>query len=307
MGRVLRPGSSIPSALLTLAACYALVIASGLLAAIPAYLGPLNFEAQFRFESVPAEFSLPLRETFDSGHGLRSLECTTSMEIDPTAVVVADCRGVADNTLADTHDYFLQRGIKVRPSYHNVSIWPVFGSVVHSICILAVAFLVGLGWRWHSKRSFLDDLRSGRDACGRRPWLLLVPYALMVTAASISSVIFGFHLPEGMGPSVLWQVVLFGVLVAPVYEEIVFRGAVYDVLNKRLTWAVSGLLSTTLFTVVHSMQTGNAHSMLGIFAGGFGLYWLRRETNSVAFCIAAHALFNALVLASQLRWAAAAA
>ncbi len=305
-GRVLRPGSSIPSALLTLVACYALVAASVFLAAMPAYLGPLNFEAQFRFDSVPDGFSLPFKEDFDRQSGLRSIECTPSADIDPTAVTVADCRGIADNMFSDTQRYFEKQGVKVRPSYSRVSIWPVFGSYVHALCILGIALLIGLGWRRYSKHSFAADWRSCLDACASRPWLVLVPYALMITTASIASTVFGYRLPPAFDASLLWQVLLYGVVAAPVFEEIVFRGVVYDVLNKRLTWVVSGILSSGLFAAVHSMQAGDVHAMLGIFAGGFGLYWLRKETNSIAFCIVAHGLFNAIVIASQWRWAATA-
>lgn len=303
MDRILRPDSSIPSALATLVACYAFVALSTLLVALPAYLGPLNFEAQYRFDAVPDGFSLPISEQFDRDDKLRSLECELSADIDPTAVMVADCRGAFNDSFGDVQRFLEQLGIKVRYTYTNVSMWPQFGSLLHSLCIVGITLLIALGWRWHTRHSFAADWRSCMDACARRPWLLLVPYALMVTTASIASAVLGYRLPPTIDSSMLWDMLLYGVVAAAVFEEVVFRGVVYDLLNKRLTWMVSGFLSSGLFAAVHTMQAGNMHAILGVFAGGFGLYWLRKETNSVAFCIMAHAIFNAITIASQLRWA----
>jgi len=85
----------------------------------------------------------------------------------------------------------------------------------------------------------------------------------------------------------------FGViaLVAPVVEELMFRGAGYSLLLP--FGAAAAVLGTGVaFGLVHGLVYG--FIILTVF--GISLAWLRRRTQSVYPCIAVHSLFNAIAL-----------
>ena len=101
--------------------------------------------------------------------------------------------------------------------------------------------------------------------------------------------------PEGWdssraAPFVANFIVIAG--VAPLVEELTFRGLGYSLLEPRLgrwgTIVVIGLL----FGLVHGLLRGLP--LLAAF--GAGLAWMRARTNSVGPPIATHALFNAFAL-----------
>lgn len=85
-------------------------------------------------------------------------------------------------------------------------------------------------------------------------------------------------------------------LVAPVAEEIFFRGVVYNAWEReRGPWvAVTG--SAALFALIHS----SLFALVPIFALGVALALLYRSTRSLAATIAMHAGFNAISVAIAL-------
>lgn len=78
------------------------------------------------------------------------------------------------------------------------------------------------------------------------------------------------------------------VVLAPVFEEIIFRGIMLDGLLERYSPTKSILLSSMLFGLVHlnpwQLVTG---LVIGIFAG-----WIFYRTRSLAMCIIIHATAN---------------
>jgi hypothetical protein len=83
--------------------------------------------------------------------------------------------------------------------------------------------------------------------------------------------------------------ILWGVIVAPLAEEIVYRGFVFRVLQQRWGTAAGMLASSALFAVVHF------YSMVGtieVFASGMILAWLYHRTGKLASCILLHAGYN---------------
>ena len=80
-------------------------------------------------------------------------------------------------------------------------------------------------------------------------------------------------------------------VVAPIVEELMFRGAGYSLLA-RFGQPAAIVLVGLLFGLVHGLIAGLV--VLSIF--GAGLAWLRARTQSVYPCIAVHSLFNAIAL-----------
>jgi membrane protease YdiL (CAAX protease family) len=90
--------------------------------------------------------------------------------------------------------------------------------------------------------------------------------------------------------------VAVAVVMAPIFEEIVFRGFLFRGLSNSFGWVWGALISAAVF--------GGAHLQLDVFlplaALGFILAWAYHRTGSLWTNITMHALFNAIAV---LAWA----
>jgi membrane protease YdiL (CAAX protease family) len=84
--------------------------------------------------------------------------------------------------------------------------------------------------------------------------------------------------------------------MAPLAEEIFFRGFVFGVLREKLGVAAGALTTGIVFGLVHA--TGSPIETLGVLVIlGVVLCWLYEQTGSILPCIALHALNNGLSFA----------
>jgi membrane protease YdiL (CAAX protease family) len=89
---------------------------------------------------------------------------------------------------------------------------------------------------------------------------------------------------------------VFGVAVAPLLEEIIFRGFVFKVL-----WEVGGprmaiLVTAALFALLHAGQlAGNWGSVVLIFVVGCILSIVRHRSNSIIPSVIVHTSYNAML------------
>lgn len=92
-----------------------------------------------------------------------------------------------------------------------------------------------------------------------------------------------------------WLIAAFGVLVAPVTEEAVFRGLLYPSLRARMPGGPFGaaVLVSLVFAAIH----GNMMAFVPLFALAMVLAWVMERTNSLLACIVVHAVHNASSLA----------
>jgi membrane protease YdiL (CAAX protease family) len=85
---------------------------------------------------------------------------------------------------------------------------------------------------------------------------------------------------------------LVAVVMAPVFEEIVFRGFLFRGFANSFGWVWGALASAAIF--------GAAHLQLDVFlplaALGFVLAWAYKKTGSLWTCITMHALFNLIAV-----------
>jgi membrane protease YdiL (CAAX protease family) len=90
-----------------------------------------------------------------------------------------------------------------------------------------------------------------------------------------------------------WLMTIFGTTVAPLVEELFFRGFLYPVLARRLG-AISGTILTSLgFAVIHQGQLAHAWApLLLLFAVGLALTIARARTGSVATSFLIHVAYN---------------
>ena len=87
--------------------------------------------------------------------------------------------------------------------------------------------------------------------------------------------------------------ILYGSLIAPIVEELVFRGLLMTALAKSKTYYVDVIVSSTLFSLIHVLQYGWVLTDFIIYAGaGLLLCMFFRYTRSVYWSMALHILWN---------------
>ncbi len=91
---------------------------------------------------------------------------------------------------------------------------------------------------------------------------------------------------------VLFSLVFFGVVVAPVVEEILFRGFLQSALKNSMGGQYATLVSSALFAAVHM----DAFAFLQIFILGMLLGNLYERTQTLAASVVVHILHNSLTL-----------
>ena len=95
--------------------------------------------------------------------------------------------------------------------------------------------------------------------------------------------------------------ILYGSLIAPIVEELVFRGLLMTALSKFKKYYVDVVVSSTLFSFIHVLQYGWVLTDFIVYAGAgllFGM--LFRYTRSVYWPMALHILWNTFLIVVSL-------
>lgn len=165
--------------------------------------------------------------------------------------------------------------------------------------VLTVAFMVwlvrrrhglffaqGIFWNLPEKQLALTALAGG---------------AVMALLSEISSGLLQRWTPKNLPIEEFFKnaasgyaLALFGVFVAPIVEELFFRGFLYPALE-RWIGVVGGLvLTSAAFSLLHGGQLGEAWApMLVLFLVSAVLTAVRIRTRSVATCVLVHMGYNA--------------
>ncbi len=93
-------------------------------------------------------------------------------------------------------------------------------------------------------------------------------------------------------PFILGGVIVLAVLVAPVIEEIVFRGFIYSALKKRTGVTLAIIVTSALFALLHM----SIFSFLPIFFLGIVLAYFYEKTNLLISSITLHVIHNSLLI-----------
>jgi uncharacterized protein len=97
-------------------------------------------------------------------------------------------------------------------------------------------------------------------------------------------------------PAEAWALGILSVTLAPLMEELFFRGFLYPVLARRLGLPIAVLLTALGFAVLHAAQLGFAWGpVLVIFLVGLVLTMVRANTNSVAAGVLIHMAYNGTI------------
>ena len=182
----------------------------------------------------------------------------------------------------------------------GVSLSFLAGVGLVDVCLLAVA--LGLASRIGPPRPEQFGLR-------RTPLPLAMKsavggYAATVGAAAVYVAVFGPFTASATGLGGVAEplgTVLGAVLLAPVVEELFFRGFIYGTLRTSLARWESIAFTSTMFVAAHwllSHYPGWALVPIGLFSVASCLVYER--TGSIWPCIALHAAYNASLFASPL-------
>ncbi len=170
----------------------------------------------------------------------------------------------------------------------------VYVGLAESLLLLPVWWLAvhkyGVGWSALGLRSF-------------RGWTLGLGCGLMII-----SFVFNFFyamvlaqfdlraqpnlIPVFANLSSPWWLLLAGIVVAPIVEEIFFRGFVFAGLAGRYGWLKAGLISAALFSVIHLQPL----ALPPIFILGFIFALLYQRSGSIWPAILMHLSTNAVGL-----------
>lgn len=140
-------------------------------------------------------------------------------------------------------------------------------------------------------------------------WVVLVPVLTLVQLFGMSLVNLLFVLPftggEFENPQVealtggsalslrdLGLLLILVAVIAPIAEELFFRGMLYPVLRRRWSPQVAIVANGFLFALIHFIPI----LIPGLFFVGIVLAWVRERSNSLIPCMLIHALQNAVVL-----------
>ena len=95
--------------------------------------------------------------------------------------------------------------------------------------------------------------------------------------------------------------ILYGSLIAPIVEELVFRGLLMTALSKFKKHYIDVVVSSTLFSLIHVLQYGWVLTDFIVYAGAGLLFcMLFRYTRSVYWPMALHILWNTFLIVVSL-------
>lgn len=95
--------------------------------------------------------------------------------------------------------------------------------------------------------------------------------------------------------------ILYGSLIAPIVEELVFRGLLMTSLSRFKKYYLDVVVSSTLFSLIHVLQYGWVLTDFIVYAGAGLLFcMLFRYTRSVYWPMALHILWNTFLIVISL-------
>ena len=146
----------------------------------------------------------------------------------------------------------------------------------------AVPFLEGIHWRWPSQ--LWPAYLLGGVALS---WLIqLVSQRLPIPKQLPIDQFF-------RTPIAAWSLAIFGTLIAPLAEELFFRGLLFPVLKRKVGLTLSLVITALAFALLHAAQLGLAWApVLVLFLVGMILTGVRAATHSLASSTLLHVGYN---------------
>lgn len=166
----------------------------------------------------------------------------------------------------------------------------------YGMSVFIFIFLVAVMWFKHEKNS---NKRQGKKKINLCDVLFLPIGASLFVLLTTQFVYFalGINMPDGRLPfsQNTPSLLLVGLVVifAPIVEEIIFRGLVYDNLRNYFTFTGAAMLTALAFAAPHIQGVAAWPSLL---ASGIALAFIREQKTNITYCIISHAFNNSLLL-----------
>lgn len=193
------------------------------------------------------------------------------------------------------------------PAFHSLTRIQVAANPLFLVPIQALAYLIAFLFT----RMFIT-IRAQQDFWQAIKWNFL-PAGDMVTfafsgvvLALVTQVISHFmpipkELPMDkyfVQPAFIYLMMAFGTLVAPLIEEVFFRGLIFPVAFRYLGLSFGTAVTAALFAVIHQGQLAHAWAPLSLlFFVGLVLTSIRAVTKSVAASWITHLSYNSTLFA----------
>jgi uncharacterized protein len=191
-----------------------------------------------------------------------------------------------------------QRFLYPRLSFLDVVKMPLVTVVAQFLAYLLVLAFMVLTVKRAPGRKFWDEVR----------WYWPGSWSAYLLAGLLLSIVlqgFAHFLPMPkelpidqffQTPQEAWVLSIFGMTMAPLMEELFFRGFLYPVLVRRLGVGTAIILTAASFGLIHAPQLGKAWGpVLVVFMVGLALTITRAVTRSVAPGFLMHVAYNATI------------
>ena len=170
----------------------------------------------------------------------------------------------------------------------------------YAVVLLLAAALFRRVWQ----RPFLEGIHWNLDAVRRHwTWLPILGIGLGLAIQLASNYM---PVPKELPVDAFfrnatdaWMVALFGIFIAPIAEEIAFRGFLYPSLRPWTGRILAAILTSAPFALLHAQQVAHAWGPLSmVFLVSLVLVVVRDRTNSVAASALVHACYNLSIFAA---------
>jgi len=169
--------------------------------------------------------------------------------------------------------------------------------------LLIVVFMVQI-LRLKYKANFATAIGWNRPALGLTVFAIAGGGGLAILSEIVSNLLQKW-IPKSLPIDELfhdarsaYMLSFLGILVAPVVEELFFRGFLYPVLARATGVTAGILLTAAAFAVVHAGQLAQAWiPLMVIFGVGIAFTAVRARTKSVATTVLMHMSYNATIFA----------
>jgi membrane protease YdiL (CAAX protease family) len=168
--------------------------------------------------------------------------------------------------------------------------------VMNLVIVGFIAFLI----RVVHGQSFLATIHWFKNRQYKPAFLVSLGAILAILVLIISS-----FFPSGDTPPIerllstntaIYTFALFGILVAPVFEETIFRGFLFKVLGDIFGSGAAVSVTAILFALVHLPQLwGSWAGVAMIFVVGYVLSFIRQRSNSLIPSFIVHTSYNSML------------
>jgi uncharacterized protein len=109
-----------------------------------------------------------------------------------------------------------------------------------------------------------------------------------------------FALPvSGTSVLVLMLSIVTAVVMAPLVEEVVFRGMLFQSIRSRLGLSAAIVIQALVFAYIHIEVVGSPPAIVGLVALGLWFAAIFHRVGSLVVAISAHAVYNLAVVVLQ--------